>query len=194
MARRARRSWLPVLLVLGAVGGLLYALRDQPPLRDWLARLSPPPPEEPAPKTKAKARKKGVGGATLTGAQGLSPEAPQLAMPAPKPCLDPPTGEGLPEEGMASSRGLERAEVVAAMQQVVGHALPCFADADSGTLVFSVTAGCDGRVSEIRITDDGGFPTDVGGCVAETLRHAEFPAHDLPDGFDFTYPVTYSAP
>jgi hypothetical protein len=29
-------------------------------------------------------------------------------------------------------------------------------------------------------------------CVTDTLRFAEFPAHDLPDGFSFDYPLTYS--
>jgi len=33
-------------------------------------------------------------------------------------------------------------------------------------------------------------PDAVAACVAEVLRHAPFPAHDLPDGMTFDYPVT----
>lgn len=194
MARKKRPTLLIVVVVLVAVAFGLRELGARGLLAELSAMLNPaPPPEAPAAKAKAKKKKSGAG-ASLSGAAGMTPEPGRLAMPAAKPCLDPPTGEGLPEEGVVGSRGLEAGEVRAAMSAVVSHALPCFADAPTGTLTLSVTAGCDGRVSDIRISDDGGFPSDVTGCVVETLRYAEFPAHDLPDGYTFAYPVEYTAP
>ncbi len=188
------RSLLKLTLVLGLLGAAGWVFRDRLPLDRVRALLGQEEPEAPPKKAKSASKKRSSSGASLRGAAGLSPEPGRLSMPSPKPCLDPPTGEGLPEEGMTSSRGLEAGEVRSAMSAVVSYALPCFADAPSGALVLSVTAGCDGRVSDIRVDDDGGYPTDVVGCVVETLRNAEFPAHDLPDGYTFTYPVRYEAP
>ncbi len=183
------------MLVLGLLGAGLWYNRDRIPM-DRIKALfgaeEPPAPEEA--KARSGTKKKRSSGASLKGAAGMTGEASARAMPAPKPCLDPPTGDDLPEEGVTGSRGLEAGEVRAAMSAVVSYALPCFADAPTGTLTLSVTAGCDGRVSALEIADDGGFPSDVGGCVVEVLRTAAFPAHDLPDGYTFTYPVNYTAP
>jgi len=186
-----------VLLLLGAGA---WRFRDSLPLGALEGLFKPAPP----PSTQAKARATGrskaaakprstrLAGASLSGAAGMNPEPPKLTMPAAKACLPPPSGDALPEDGVEGSRGLSAEEVRAAMDAVVQRALPCFADADGGRMVLSVTAGCDGRVSDIRITEDGGFPPDVSGCVVETLRYAAFPAHDMPDGFTFAYPLTYS--
>lgn len=196
-AREAPDSPLPMrartlLFGLAALGGGLWYFREQVPWDRIRALADVSSSEEPA--EKATSKRKRAAGATLSGAAGTNAESGKLSPPTPKPCLDPPTGEDLPEQGMTGSRGLSQGEVRAAMSSVVSHALPCFADGDSGTVVLEVTAGCDGRVSDIAISDAGGYPTDVTGCVVETLRNAAFPAHDLPGGFSFTYPVTYTAP
>ena len=42
-----------------------------------------------------------------------------------------------------------------------------------------------------RVIDAGGAPASVAGCVAETLTYASFPAHALPDGVSFHYPIHF---
>lgn len=194
MARK-KSSRLPyVVLGLGVALGAGYALRDHLPLESLRAWILPPPPPPPSTgaKPKSHGKRHASSGASLSG--GSSEVSGRPSMPAPKPCLSGPTGAGMPEDGVVASRGLDGDQVRAAMSKVVTYALPCFADAPTGVLTLSVTAGCDGRVSDLKISDDGGYPSDVTGCVVEILRNAEFPAHDLPDGYTFTYPVRYTAP
>jgi len=62
----------------------------------------------------------------------------------------------------------------------------------SGTLNLSITVACTGRVAGVRVQDDGGLDTTLVSCVADTLRYAPFPAHDLPDGETFGYPMVFS--
>lgn len=199
MARKKTSRPLAPLLVIAVIGVGAYLSRDR-----LSEMFSTPAPLQDAPE-KALARghakkKRGVSaGASLSGADQGSASAGRPAYPDAKPCLDPPTGDeapegGAPEASVSASRGLDADQVRDAMSAVVGYALPCFVDAPTGTLTLSVTAGCDGRVSDIRISDDGGYPTDVSGCAVEILRNAAFPAHDMPDGYTFTYPVRYTAP
>ena len=182
------RKIVPWLLAGGlGVGAWVY--------RDRLPLPGAETPAAPEPTPKAHAKKKGAHkakGSTLSGAS--SGEARTLVPPEPKPCLAGPSEADAPEEGMISSQGLGDADVASAMSGVVSYALPCFADAPTGEVLFQVTAGCDGRVASLKVQDDGGYPTDVVGCVAEILRAASFPAHDLPDGYSFLYPVRYQAP
>ena len=197
MAKKKSSSPFAPLLVIAVLGGGIYLGRDR-----LSALFSKPAPVADAPeKAGAKGnvkKKRSSAGASLSGSDLATLSPGRTSYPAAKPCLDPPTGDGAPEGGdqpsMTGSRGLEADEVRAAMSGVVNYALPCFADAPTGTLTLSVTAGCDGRVSDIRISDDGGYPTDVTGCVVDILRNAAFPAHDMPDGYTFTYPVNYTAP
>ena len=55
-----------------------------------------------------------------------------------------------------------------------------------------IVVGCNGLVSAVEIGATGGLPTEVVGCVQDTLRYAEFPAHSLPDGEVFEYPLNFS--
>ena len=117
-----------------------------------------------------------------------------LARPAAKPCLAEPTGEGLADEGIVSSAGLDGDTVRTVMRGFVGNTLACVpaGTAPNGTLTTEIRVGCDGVVAEVRVSDPGGLPEDLVTCVRETLTYAEFPAHDLPDGYTFTYPVTFT--
>lgn len=189
MARGARRVLIPLLL-LGAAGAAVWHFRDQLP---W-DRLSGDK-EEPAPTPPpAKKGKKKPSSAALKGTAGMDPDQARLAPPAPKACLAGPSEADLPEDGMVAGKGLDEAMLRAAMAEAAPYALPCFADAPSGAMTLEIVAGCDGRVRELRISDDGGYPSDVTGCVAEVLRNASLPAHDLPDGQEFRYPLRYEAP
>lgn len=115
--------------------------------------------------------------------------------PAPKACLSGPSGDDLGEAGAAASQGLDGDDVRAAMRGFVGHTLRCFAaDAPSGTVGTELVVGCDGVVRSVEITNDGGFDAATVACVRDVLGRTPFPAHDLPDGDRFAYPLVYTAP
>ena len=56
-------------------------------------------------------------------------------------------------------------------------------------LTFELNVGCNGLVSEIEVTDDGGAPEDYVSCVSDVIEKASFPAHDMSEGMPVTYPV-----
>lgn len=140
----------------------------------------PPPPSAPAKKAGREAL-----GAMATPGDGLH-------MPSAKRCLPPPTDvEG--DEGMAANVGLDYESVASSMRTFVPNTLRCVPDGGiAGTVNLSITAGCDGRVASVAVNDPGGLPSEVVDCVKSTLRYAEFPAHDMPDGYEFEYPLTFS--
>ena len=118
------------------------------------------------------------------------------ALPPELPCLPPPDPEALGEGDepvFLASLGLSQAQVEAAM----GAALPglhsCVAPGSepSGVLTFELQVACTGRVSSVRVLDRATLPDPLVDCVADSLRYAAFPAHDLPDGFGFHYPVSF---
>ncbi len=129
------------------------------------------------------------------------PDAPRKAKkarkaaarpPTEKACLPPPSDVG-PEE-MVASAGLDPADVRTSMRAASQASLPCFVDSPSVTLQLSIVVACTGRVAKVDVKDDGGASPEVQGCVREALGAAEFPAHQLPDGDTFQYPLRYTAP
>lgn len=129
------------------------------------------------------------------------PDAPRKAKkarkaaarpPTEKACLPPPTDVG--PEDMVASAGLAPDDVRAGMRAASQASLPCFADSPSVTLRLSINVACTGRVAKVDVEDDGGASDAVQGCVREALGAAEFPAHALPDGDTFQYPLRYTAP
>jgi hypothetical protein len=144
-------------------------------------RLPAPPPEASPPE--APARK-------FTGS--LTTPADALHLPGAKRCLAAPADvEG--EDDLAASAGLDYDSVSSSMRAFVPNTLRCVPEGGlDGTILFSITAGCDGRVASVEVGDPGGLPSGVVECVKDTLRFAEFPAHDMPDGYEFEYPLTFS--
>ncbi len=127
----------------------------------------------------------------LTGAVS----APRLSMPREQPCLSGPSDVEEGEEmGMAASAGLDADQVQSTMRGFLPKALDCFRDAPSGTLSVELNVACSGRVTSAQVLDDGGLDDGVARCVTERLAYAPFPAHDMPDGFSFEYPIRYTAP
>lgn len=121
--------------------------------------------------------------------------APRLSMPREAPCLAAPSDVGDGEEmAMAASAGLDMEQVQGTMRGFLPKALDCFRDAPSGTLSVELNVACSGRVTSAQVLDDGGLDDSVARCVTERLAYAPFPAHDMPDGFSFEYPIRYTAP
>lgn len=117
---------------------------------------------------------------------------PALELPAPKRCLAGPDGEGLGEQGVVASAGLDPDDVRVAMNGFLPNVQPCLAELDaqpSGALTLAITVGCDGRVARVAVDGQDDWPDGPSRCIADTLGYAPFPAHDLPDGDTFLYPI-----
>ncbi len=122
---------------------------------------------------------------------GIHP--PDLAMPAAKRCLGGPAlGDLSDDQGMVTSQGLGHAEVSAAMNAFLPNVSSCLRGLDSnpsGALTLAISVGCDGIVTGIVTESREDWPDDVAACIVETLHYAPFPAHALPDGDTFVYPL-----
>lgn len=125
-----------------------------------------------------------------------SAQADVGSRPAPKRCLPPPT-EVDADLGIAVGIGLPYEDASASMHAALPGVLPCIAAAGASPtrpLVLEIQVACSGVVERIAVADAGDWPTEVQACVVVALSTAEFPAHDLPDGDTFAFPVTYRAP
>ena len=122
------------------------------------------------------------------------PSANALTLPPEQPCLEGPSLEdGGEDPAFAGSAGLSRGQVRSAMNAFLPTLQRCITtEWPTGTLTLSITVACTGRVGRVRVQDDGGLDPALVSCVAETLRFAPFPAHDLPDGETFGYPMVFS--
>lgn len=112
-----------------------------------------------------------------------------LSKPAAEPCLELDTD---PAEGdMVASAGLSMSAVRSSLRSIVGEALRCEADegATTASITFSILVGCDGVVDSVDIEDRSDSSKRYAACVADVLEYADFPAHDMPKGMRFTYPV-----
>ncbi len=89
---------------------------------------------------------------------------------------------------MVAPGGLERGQVKQALDAVLTHALSC-ASEGSYEPVFELLIGCDGVMRSVTLTDSGGAEPAITDCIAQVLRHADFPPHDMPDGMTVPYPV-----
>ena len=117
-----------------------------------------------------------------------------LTMPPRKSCLKGPGGTDLGEDDLVASRGLTREQVSASMRGFVHHTLRCVpADTPPAkSLQLELTVACTGRVSKVSVVDAGDWGAEAAGCVADVLGYTPFPAHDLPDGEVFLYPLRYT--
>lgn len=124
-------------------------------------------------------------------ALALVAATPADAIPTPKAekCIpfnpDPAEGEMVTQEGL----GYE--QVRTALNGVIQYALKCGQPAGFKELhlTFELLVGCNGLVSSITASDDDGAPAAYVACVSAVIKKADFPAHDMADGFPVTYPV-----
>jgi len=128
--------------------------------------------------------------------QGTPSTTPGPALPprpSPEPCAAGPSAEGLGDQGAAASEGLDARQVSSAVSAVMPYTGNCLVDGEvpSGTLLVSLTIGCNGLVSRATVAEDPGWPAPVTSCVLDVLRRADFPAHALPDGETVVQPVSW---
>ncbi len=119
--------------------------------------------------------------------------APRLSYPSRKRCLSGPSGSGLGDYGAVASKGLNASQIRGSLGGFVRHTAKCVPRGSSGAFSVRVelTVGCDGRVTEADVVSAGGAPSNVTACMEKTLGYAGFPAHDMPGGFTFEYPIHF---
>ncbi len=122
-----------------------------------------------------------------------------LTLPPERPCLPPPDptqlGDVVGDEAvMIASQGLSVKQVEGAMQPFLPKLLGCVADdmRPDGVLTLELHVACTGRVDHVRVVDDGGLPDGLVVCAADLIRYVAFPTHDMPDGQEVGYPVSFA--
>lgn len=151
------------------------------------------PAAAPAPKRRRGRRGKRAAPVEGGTSETSGPRVPDLPIPAAKRCLSGPDGSGMGDEGMAASQGLDAAQVQRAMNAFLPKVGTCLVDLDprpSMPLDLAITVGCDGRVTNVTIRNGGDWPSAHASCLTQALERAPFPAHALPDGDTFHYPLT----
>ena len=124
--------------------------------------------------------------------QRKSAQTTGLKRPPKKRCLAGPSLDSLSDDvpDIQSSMGLNYEQIQAPMAQFLPKLGRCFDGAwPEARVHFELTAGCDGRVSKVVVLDGGGVAASELECMRTTLSFVGFPAHDMPDGMTFQYPV-----
>ena len=115
--------------------------------------------------------------------------------PRPKACLKGPSLDDLDNDDVdiRGSMGLDQTQIRSAMAPFLPSLGVCFSDEwPTASVHFEIVAGCNGLVSSVRVLDGGGLDGAILGCLTDRLGSLGFPAHDMPDGFRFEYPMTVS--
>lgn len=119
-----------------------------------------------------------------------------LRLPAPQACHKAPTDTEDSGDEMAvfSSQGLADEDIVSVLEAFTANLYQCVPKGEqpNGQLVIDLTVGCNGRVSTATVSENDGLPESTATCVASVLRYAAFPAHDIPEGQTFSYPINFT--
>jgi LysM repeat protein len=119
--------------------------------------------------------------------------AQSLSMPNPKPCLAAPSlTESIEEEGYRGSSGLSSQSIKNALETFLPTINQCLEQATllpQQQLVLDFRVGCNGQVTDINVSSPGDWESAMTDCVSGILRYTPFPAHALPDGETFLYPI-----
>lgn len=120
---------------------------------------------------------------------------PKLVMPTEKPCLKGPELDGTADQEMVASAGLSFDQIKGSMNAFLPNVIHCIqgaSEAPEETLMLEITVACTGRVSDVQVSSSGDWSPKVSSCVTDVLRYAPFPAHDLPGGEQFSFPLRYT--
>lgn len=112
--------------------------------------------------------------------------------PKTKPCLQGPSLDDLDNDDVdiRGSQGLDLQQLRTAMVALPTLVGGCFEGSwPTATVMTSVTVGCSGVVQNVKVLDGDGLGGGVLECMREAVHFVEFPAHDMPDGFTFQYPI-----
>ena len=110
------------------------------------------------------------------------------AMPKPKACMVLKDAQ-LSDQQMMASRGLSENQIKGSIEQFFPQLEDCLVGLQqSGSLRLEFTVGCDGLVDKVEALDSG-IDKTTESCLIERFMLTAFPAHGLPDGEVFEYPL-----
>jgi hypothetical protein len=135
----------------------------------------------------------GVALLAATQARGAPPAQRPLIMPPAEACLDGSAWADLAgDTGFYAPQGYDEEQIDGAMGAFLPQLARCVPPgrALSARVTVHIEAACSGRVTQVSTVDDGGLAPSVLGCIERTLRYADLPAHDAPEGFGFDYRVS----
>jgi hypothetical protein len=118
-----------------------------------------------------------------------SPRVPTLSKPARKACLSQ-VSDVSGDHAYAMAQGLSATSVSRVTSAFLKNTLSCV-PGEGGSMQAEIVVGCDGRVSHVEVLDSD-LSSASTSCVAQTLAYMGFPAHDMPDGFTFVLPLSYT--
>ena len=115
------------------------------------------------------------------------------SLPKAKRCLSGPDVNSLTEDhGMMTNQGLSPQQISNSMNQFFPQLTHCMPEVwPTASIEIDFNISCNGLVSYVRITEDDGLDFEIQSCLEDSFQYAEFPAHDLPDGMDFSYPIQF---
>jgi len=118
---------------------------------------------------------------------------PTKQLPKAKRCLGGPDASSLnAEQGMMTNQGLSSNQISNAMNDFFPQLSDCMPDVwPTANIEVDFNIGCNGRVSYVRIVKDDDLDFGIQSCLEDAFQYTEFPAHDLPDGMDFTFPIQF---
>lgn len=147
--------------------------------------------------TPTSTRARSSGGA-LPSPEAAPASAGAWTLPPEEPCLAGPDPDGLDASGdeaaFAASAGLSHPQVKSSMDAFLPALSRCLTPGEPavGTLDLEITVACSGRVAHVSVLDGDGLGAPLVACLTDGLRYADFPAHDMPDGYTFGYPMRLS--
>jgi len=118
---------------------------------------------------------------------------PRLSKPSAKRCKSQRTAD-VGDNGMHGGDGLSSSQIKSSIGRTLGTTRRCVPKDTRGrfTVIVELKVGCDGRVKNAYTINRGGAPASVTACIEKVLSYTAFPAHDLPDGQSFQYPINYN--
>ena len=119
--------------------------------------------------------------------------APTKKLPKAKRCLSGPDAHSLDDDhGMMTNQGLSSNQISQSMNKFFPQLADCMPEVwPTASIELDFNVGCNGLVTYVRIIKDDNLDFDIQQCLEDSFQYAEFPAHDLPDGMDFTYPIQF---
>ena len=119
--------------------------------------------------------------------------APTKKLPKAKRCLTgPDIGALSQDQGMMTNKGLSSGQISSAMNNFFPQLTDCMPEVwPTANIELDFNVGCNGRVNYVRIVKDDDMDFDIQACIEDAFQYAEFPAHDLPDGMDFSFPIQF---
>ena len=116
------------------------------------------------------------------------------SLPKAKRCLGgPDMGALSDEQGMMTNTGLSSQQINKSMNKFFPQLTNCMPEVwPTASIEIDFNVGCNGLVSYVRIVKDDGLDFTIQDCIEDAFQYAEFPAHDLPDGMDFSYPIEFA--